>query len=53
MPLADLKTVTESLLRTIFGSEFQTAGTEHRKAHFAKIVVVDVWHSDIVADGRS
>ena len=26
----DLNTVTESLLRTVFGSEIQTAGTEHR-----------------------
>jgi len=24
-----LKTATESLLRTVFGSEFQTAGAEH------------------------
>jgi len=28
----DLKTAKESLLRTVFGSEFQTAGAEHRKA---------------------
>jgi len=34
----DLKTATESLLR--FGSEFQTAGAEHRKARFANVVVV-------------
>jgi len=27
----DLKTAKESLLRTVFGSEFQTAGAEHRK----------------------
>ena len=26
----DLNTVTESLLTTVFGSEFQTAGAEHR-----------------------
>ena len=25
----DIKTATESLLRTVFGSEFQTAGAEH------------------------
>jgi len=31
---------TESLLRRDFGSEFQTAGAEHRKARFAKVVVV-------------
>jgi len=37
----NLKTVTEPLLRTVFGSEFQTAGAEHRKAHFANVVVVD------------
>jgi len=37
----DLKTVTESLLRTVFSGEFQTAGAEHRKARFAKVVVID------------
>ena len=41
----DLKTATESLglLRTVFGSEFQIAGAEHRKARFANvgIAVVD------------
>ena len=26
------QTATESLLRTVFGSEFQTVGAEHRKA---------------------
>ena len=35
-----LKTATESLLRTVCGSEFQTAGVEHRKARFANVVVV-------------
>jgi len=35
-----LKTATESLLRTVCGSEFQTAGAEHRKAFFANVVVV-------------
>jgi len=35
----DLKTATESLLRTVFGSEFQTAGEEHRKVFFADVVV--------------
>jgi len=30
----------ESLLRTVCGSEFQTAGAEHRKALFANVVVV-------------
>jgi len=28
-------------LRTVFGSEFHTAGAEHRKARFANVVVVD------------
>jgi len=37
----DLKTATESLLRTVCGSEFQTAGAEHRKARFAKVVAVE------------
>ena len=38
----DLKTARESLLRTVFGSKFQTAGTdpEHRKARFANVVVM-------------
>ena len=36
----DLKTATESLLRTVFDSKFQTAGTEHRKVRFANAVVV-------------
>ena len=35
-----LKTATESLLRTVFGNEFQTADAEHRKASFANVVVV-------------
>jgi len=34
----DVKTVTELLLKTVFNSEFQTAGAEHRKkARFAKL----------------
>ena len=33
----DLKTATESLLRTVFGSKFQTAGAEHSKARFANV----------------
>ena len=37
----DSNNVTESLLRTVCGSEFQTAGAEHRKARFANVVVVD------------
>jgi len=36
----DLKTAKESVLRTVFGSESQTAGAEHRKARFANVVVV-------------
>jgi len=36
----DLKTATESLLRTVFGSEFQTASAEHQKARFTNVVVV-------------
>jgi len=36
MSSLDLKTATESLLRTVFGSEFQTAGADQRKAHVAK-----------------
>jgi len=37
----DLKTATESLLRTVFGSEFKTAGAEHWKACFANVIVVE------------
>jgi len=36
----DLKTVTESILMTVFVSEFQTAEAEHQKARFAKVVIV-------------
>ena len=36
----NLRTATESLLRTVCGSEFQKAGAEHRKARFANVVVV-------------
>jgi len=32
----DLKTATELLLRTVFGSKFQTAGAEHSKSAFCK-----------------
>jgi len=34
-----LKTATQLLLRTVFGSEFQTANTKHRKASVANVVV--------------
>jgi len=27
-------------LRTVFGREFQTAGAEHRKPHYANVVIV-------------
>jgi len=36
----DLKTATESLLRTVFGNEFQTASAEDRKVRFANVVTV-------------
>jgi len=44
MSSLNLKTATESLLRTVCGSEFQTAGAEHRKARFANAVVVKAPH---------
>jgi len=44
--------VIESLLRTVFGSKFQIAGTEHQIARFANVIVVDGWHSVVVADCR-
>ena len=47
-----LKTATESLLRTVCGSEFQTAGAEHRKARFANVVAVKGCHSVVVVDRR-
>jgi len=31
--------ISTSLMRTVCGSEFQTAGAEHRKARFANVVV--------------
>ena len=37
----DLQTVTESLSLTVFGSEFQMAGTEQQKACFANVVLGD------------
>jgi len=37
-----LITVTKSLLMTVFSSEFQTAGDQHRKMCFSKVVVVMV-----------
>ena len=35
----DLKTATQLLLRTVFGSESQTVEAEHRKVCFANVVV--------------
>jgi len=35
------RTVTESLSMTVFGSEFQMAGAEQRKALFANVVLGD------------
>jgi len=52
MSLAQTSTLWESPLRTVFGSEFQTAGAEHRKACFANVGVVHVWHSVVVHDRR-
>jgi len=40
-----LTTVTESILTIVFGSEFQTAGAEHRKACIANVVIVDGGHT--------
>jgi len=37
----DIKTAMQSLLRTVFGRQFQTARAEHRKARFANVVVVE------------
>ena len=41
-----------SLSRTVFGSEFQMAGTVQWKACFAIVVLVNGWHSTGVADRR-
>jgi len=35
------RTITESLSMTVFGSEFQMAGAEQRKALFANVVLGD------------
>ena len=48
----DLKSVTESVSRTVFSFEFQTAGAEHRKTCFANVVVVAGWRSIVMADCR-
>ena len=48
----DLKEVTVSLSRTVFGSEFQMAGAVLRNARFAIVVLVNGRHSAGVADGR-
>ena len=47
----DSKTSTESLLRTVFGSEFETADAQHREKRFANAVVVKGWHSVVVLCG--
>jgi len=39
MSSLDLKNATESLLRTVFGSEFQTADADQQKARFAKSTI--------------
>jgi len=36
----DFKKLQQSIFGTVFGSEFQTASAEHRKARFANVVVV-------------
>jgi len=52
MSLAWTWKLQESLLRTVFGSEFQTAGAEHWKVRFANVVVVKGWWRTIVVDRR-
>ena len=44
--------ITESLLMTVFGGEFQTAGAVHRKAHFSEVHVVCGSHSVVMGDRR-
>jgi len=48
----DLKTVRESLIKTVCGSEFQTDGAENRKARLEKSVLVNGWTSSGMADER-
>jgi len=46
----DLKTDTESLMRTVCDSEFQTDGAENRKARLEKSVLMNGWTSRWVAN---
>jgi len=46
----DLKTVRESLIRTICGSEFQTVGAEDRKACLEKSVLNGLSSSGMAAE---
>ena len=52
--MEDLKEVTVSLSRTVFGSEFQMAGAVPvlRNARFAIVVLMNGRHSAGVADRR-
>jgi len=47
----DLKTVRESLMRTVYGSEFQTDDAENWKARLEKSVM-NGWSSSGMADRR-
>jgi len=49
----DLKTAKELLLRTVFGSEFHTAGAEHRKARFAVCVSATSSPASVVSASSS
>jgi len=42
----------ESLIRTVYGGEFQTGGAENRKARLEKSVPVNGWTSSGMADER-
>jgi len=47
-----VKTVRESVIRTVCGSELQTDGAENRKARLEKSVLVNGWSSSGIADER-
>ena len=48
----DLKTVRESLMRTVCGREFQTVGAENWKARLEKSVLMNGWSSSGMTDER-
>jgi len=46
------KTDTDSLMRTLCGSEFQTDGAKNRKARLQKSVLMNGWSSSGMTDSK-